>query len=591
MSQSKTPPKGDDKAAKRTWAQRVFGWKKGAPTQSQSTETINPAVFVLAHQFGDLMRDPSYAELPGAEKAKLRQPVEQAIAGKDEGKIKTAIATFKVDLKKAREEQVKSVNQRVIDAEAKVNTLTSRGSPGAKTVATLLAVAKKDATEGRVGAAAAQLDTVEAAIVDDVAAHLGLAAARINSLSDWHSPEAGGLDNRLKAIRSKSTIKTFDDTLRDYDTLMRDIVAAATVPVQEQKTRGIGKLRDGMVAALAGVPDGTPKTELQKRFDTWDKALTAAGQETDGKKKNTALDTLDKAATKLYADILKAKGGDTKAEKEAVFKEALEARYGFSIDTQGRDFTNLDKMYDVLKLVPPEDVAQSKLKTLTYLEPGKGGAAYGGATIYMGDYGDAKGDWNYQNPDGTPAKVNGFNISALHELGHSIDDRHGIMSSNQGKSGCGGWQKESVASVTDLLFTPFKFGPGKDSAIPDAQVRALISDALVNGTPAKPNTISDTDWAALKVVLDRGDGLRDANNKWPWANPTLFGSRAVHQAYAESNEWWSYDPGARSGTTVRVYQWRSPAEWFAELYAFSNFKKQKPPSGIDAGVAVFMWKS
>jgi hypothetical protein len=93
----------------------------------------------------------------------------------------------------------------------------------------------------------------------------------------------------------------------------------------------------------------------------------------------------------------------------------------------------------------------------------------------------------------------------------------------------------------------------------------------------------------MKTVLDTCAKLRADEN--PWQSPSPIGSRAYHQAYKESNEWWSYDPGARSGTTVRPYQWRSPAEWFAELYAFSNFKKQKPPGGIDAGVAVFMWKS
>jgi hypothetical protein len=639
--------KGGDKAAKQSWAQRVFGYNK-KETPKQTSETIDPKIFVLADQFGQLMRDPVYAELPNATKAKLRQPVEQAIDGKDEGTIRGAIATFKLDLKQAHDDFVKSINERIVADEEKVKTLTSRGSHGAKGAGDLLAVAKTDAKEGRAGAAAAQLDKTEVAIVADVGAHIGLAEARINSLTDWGAPEAGNLDNRVKALRSKNTLAAFETTLRDYDTLMRDVAGAAAVPVQEQKTRGLDELRKGIVAALGSLPDppptppttggtpptpppkpsgtppppppkpgGTPPTpppkpggtpppimgrrrppppaptftkpQLQSRFDTWDKALTEAGKETDAKKKDTALDTLDTEGTKLYADILKTKGGDTKAESEDVYKKALEARYGFTIDTKGRDFTNLDKIYAVLKMVPPEDVAQAELKKLTYYEPGKGGAAFGGATIFMGDYGAAKDDWAYTNPDGSPAPANGFSISALHELGHSIDSRNGIMTANRSKSGCGAWTPESVASVTEVYFTSFRYGPGKNSKISEDQMKSAITAALNGSAPGKPDTVTGTDWGPLQTVLDACANLRA--DKWPWGAPVPLGGRAYHQSYAESNEWWSYDPGARAGTTVRDYQWRSPVEWFAELYAFTNFKKQKPPAGVDAGVAVFMWKS
>lgn len=636
MSESKTAPKGDDKGQKRSWAEKIFGWKKSTPTTSTGKEGVNTGLFVLADGFGKLMREKTYTDLPTTEKTRLRQPVEQALGTKDEGKTKIAIETFKVEVGKAHTAYVKSLNDRIEADQVKATALADRGSPGAAKVATLLATAKQSAKDGKIPDAAAQLDDVEAAIMNDVDAHLGLAQGRINSLSDWRSPEAGGLDNRIKAIASKSTLATFETTWRDYDTLMRDVVAAATVPTQERQSRSLAELRKGIVTALAGVPDTPPQTTtppptlptpptpptgggtggtkplptpplrrglqppppppkisketLQQRFDVWDKALTAANKETDPAKKTTALDTLDNDATKLFADILKAKGGDTKAEREAVFKDALEARFGFVVETGGHPFTNLDKMYEVLKMVPPEDVTQSKLAKLVYRTPGEDGAAYGGAVIYMGDYGDAKGDWNYQNPDGTPAPVNGYGISALHELGHSIDDRNGIMSSNQGKSGCGGWERESVDSITDVFFRNFSTGPGKNSKVPEDIVRSLITATLNGGVPSKPDTIADTDWAPVKVALDSVDGIRDANGKWPWNNPTVIGGRAYHESYAGRGEWWSYDPGARNGTTVRNYQWRSPAEWFAELYAYTHFKKQKPPSGIDSGVAVFMWK-
>lgn len=627
--------KGGDTTQKRSWAEKTFGWKKKSPTvqstgQSTGKQGIDSGLFLLAEEFGKLMYEKSYTDLPSAEKIRLRQPVEQAIVAKDEGKTKSAIATFKVEVGKAHTAYVQSLNDRIAADQIKATTLADRGSHGAGKVATLLAKAKKSADEGQIPDAAKQLDDVESAIVNDVGAHLGLAQGRINSLSDWGSPEAGELDNRIKSIASKFRLATFDTTWRDYDTLMHDVAAAATVPTQDRQSRSLAELRKGIVSALAGVPDTPPtpptlptpptpptggetggvkplpkprrglqppppppkisKETLQQRFDVWDKALTAANKETDPKKKTTAFDTLDTAATKLFADILRTKGGDTKGEREAVFKGALEARYGFVVDTGGHPFTNLDKMYEVLKMVPPEDVAQSKLKKLTFEMPGKAGAAYGGAEITMGDYGDAKGDWDYQNPDGSPAPVNGYGISALHELGHSIDDRNGIMAANQGKSGCGGWQRETVDSIADVFLSNFSTGPGKNSKVPANTVRALIKTTLNGGVPPRPDTITVTDWAPVKVALDSVDGIRDANGKWPWNNPTVIGGRAYHESYAGRGEWWSYDPGARNGATVRAYQWRSPAEWFAELYAFTHFKKQKPPGGVDSGVAVYMWK-
>lgn len=586
----------DEKAAKRHWAQRVIGWKRDTKA-SEGDAPINQEVFALAHQFGELLRDPVYAELPGPERSALRNPVEDAIAGQNVAEIKAAIATFKTDLPNAVKALAAAVKDRIATDTKKSDKLADRGSPGAKGVADLLKQAQALADAGRVGPATDQLDKVEAAIVADVEAHLGLAQGRIASLSDWKAPEAGGLETRLKAIRSKNTLPNFDSTLSDYDGLMRDIVAAATVRGETAKSRGLTELRKGIVAGLGAVPDDAPnaappvKANLQARFATWDRDFTAIQKETDAAKRDTTLGTLDTDGTALYADILAAKGGDTKAEKEAVYKKALEARYGFTIDTKGRAFTNFDKMYDVLRMVPVTDVKQSKLKKLEYGEPGKSGAAYGGATIEMGDYGDGETDWGYQNPDGSPAPANGFKISALHELGHSIDDRNGIMSSHGTKGGCGGWQPESVNSVAQVILALFRAGPGKNLAIPEATMKSLIAGALVNGTPAKPATISDTDWGPMKAQLDTCAGLRAAASPRPWNSPTPIGGRAYHQAYTENNEWWSYDPGARGGTTVRNYQWRSPAEWFAELYAFTYFKKQKPPSGIDASVAVFMYKA
>jgi hypothetical protein len=242
MSDSKTAPKGGDKTQKRNWAEKIFGWKKKAPTTGTRSEGIDTGLFLLAANFGDLMREKTYTELPKTAQANLRRPVEQALDGKDEGTIKSAIATFKVEVANSHTAYV-DIAKRIEADQIKSTALNDRGSPGAAKVARLLATAKQSTEDGKFTDAAKQLDDVEAAIMNDVDAHLGLAQGRINSLSDWGSTEAGGLDNRLKAIASKSTLATFETTWRDYDTLMHDVAAAATVPVQEQKTRSLAELR------------------------------------------------------------------------------------------------------------------------------------------------------------------------------------------------------------------------------------------------------------------------------------------------------------------------------------------------------------
>jgi hypothetical protein len=62
------------------------------------------------------------------------------------------------------------------------------------------------------------------------------------------------------------------------------------------------------------------------------------------------------------------------------------------------------------------------------------------------------------------------------------------------------------------------------------------------------------------------------------------------RSFVESydQEWWSYEYAARAPTRVNNYQWRSPAEWFAEVYAITWLSKRKPPSGVDAAIAAYL---
>ena len=62
---------------------------------------------------------------------------------------------------------------------------------------------------------------------------------------------------------------------------------------------------------------------------------------------------------------------------------------------------------------------------------------------------------------------------------------------------------------------------------------------------------------------------------------------ASHQAYASDAKWWRYTN--RNATTVSNYQWRSPGEWFAELYAITWFSKKEPPNGVGKEVRRYLY--
>jgi hypothetical protein len=185
--------------------------------------------------------------------------------------------------------------------------------------------------------------------------------------------------------------------------------------------------------------------------------------------------------------------------------------------------------------------------------------------------------------------ANGFSISTLHELGHSVDDRFKIMDSNQGKSGGGGWRQESLQSTAKVFVDQFKAGDAKNLSKPldDGVLSKAVADAL-GGSVSRPDGMSDPDWGVLKPLLDLCVSRR--NTAWPWgsANAHDINGRTYHEAY--SGKWWSYETAVRAkALTVRDYQWRAPGEWFAELYAFSFYNEKPPPGGVDAALSAYMY--
>jgi hypothetical protein len=355
---------------------------------------------------------------------------------------------------------------------------------------------------------------------------------------------------------------------------------------------GSTELRDNAARAITALAQGDPKQALQTRLDAWDKQKLAANAERDLDKQQTALVKLDEAAHKLLDDALAAAGGDVAAKKQAAYKAALEKRYGVTITIPpGMTNTHLDQMYDMFALLPVEHTGTDKMKKITYNK--EEGAAYDKAEIFMGDYGDGKGTWDYKEPQ------NAFNISTLHEIGHSVDDKYGLMANNSAAN-CGGWKAETLASVKQVFV-------GSYNGAPFADLPALVELALTKGaiegvnpdgskwkavtkfTDAdRPGGLANPDWQKILTILNQCVKIRSDN--WPWGknNTVQFSTRNYHESY--DGQWVSYLAASRDrAKEVRDYQWRAPGEWFAELYAWSWLKKEAAPAGIDKKVASYMW--
>jgi len=204
----------------------------------------------------------------------------------------------------------------------------------------------------------------------------------------------------------------------------------------------------------------------------------------------------------------------------------------------------------------------------------------------MGNFGDASREEDYEI-GGKTVKANSFNVTTLHEIGHSVDYKNGIMTSNQSKPGAGGWKLEGLAKVTEVMVAELKKSAAPSDKVTDEMLTTVVNTALSAGTTTQPNDIEDADWQKILPFLgSHCIPIRDKSQPYFSDSPVVIGDRA----YTESQgQWWSYASGARSATKVNLYQWRSPPEWFAEVYAITWLKKQKPPSGVDAAIAKFCW--
>ena len=290
---------------------------------------------------------------------------------------------------------------------------------------------------------------------------------------------------------------------------------------------------------------------------------------------------------------------------------AIEARFGTKVrqfdhrnpDEKGstattpRTETNPDApqkelkdLYKILTMVPAKDVAYTE-KIVDY-EEDAGGAVYrsgndewakGGSrkdeiAMYVGRPGQPDtmvlggtqvpgqtADANCQPADS--AKVNRYTQSALHEVAHGLDDAKNVMGAHMDEAGWEAWTVDTVAKKVAGFY-------GYDTAY----TLAVLTTGAPSTKPPKPATVkTDAEWDDARKEVERwASEMRESGKPWNNASASknnAIGGRVIQEAYKD--EWVSYHLTARA-RGIRAYQFRAPAEWFAELYAAFYLGKLKP---------------
>ena len=174
-------------------------------------------------------------------------------------------------------------------------------------------------------------------------------------------------------------------------------------------------------------------------------------------------------------------------------------------------------------------------------------------------------------PGSPPMKVS--NHTLLHEAAHAEDDGVKFMEGKWGVAEFGGWQKETPASIAKVAAPHLKFD--------EDWIRKTLEDKGCKPpekTPKPPKGVGADVWEKRRQeALTWCETIRAANGIW-WKGAICqriaIGGRVYQESY-DDGRWRSYLYAARA-KGISGYQFRAPAEWFAELYAAYFGEKLKP---------------
>lgn len=383
----------------------------------------------------------------------------------------------------------------------------------------------------------------------------------------------------LKAVYdpADAAVKKLGGDKEDYGTTW-PLVMAVEVSLKDFQT-----LSAAALSQLATQPPKEARAEIIKFLKQDPGVLKELANQDGGK------EFIDK----LVADL----GGSAKEPENKDFvKAALMAR--FNLDKVDGDLTKkaLPRLYSVMLMVPESHTRDNdRLKNIERHRGSKDGASwYEGKTDRVILNLERTGKWrgSTENMTGDKSgkiKVESFDSTTLHEIGHSVDEKRGFFTDDGSMLDTdkyGGWRIEDIQNIIKLAVDDqglaTDMSPKFERAALVKFVNALLAggkpDEIVEGDPVLKAAAAKDKKALLKhdvvkwceTVRIKGEhtGLWDQGSSG--AKTAAIKGRVYQESY--KGKWTSYLQGARA-KGVSQYQFRAPGEWFAELYALYYLKK------------------
>ena len=308
-------------------------------------------------------------------------------------------------------------------------------------------------------------------------------------------------------------------------------------------------------ALVADLPDDVPNKVMAEAMKArYDVELTEYNHR-EGKGTNKKADskelnpkTPDKALKGLYKVLGKVPLNDVKEVEEIVHYAFEDDKEGKGASYQGGVFNDTVKLY----CGRPDDGNEQDFN-----KPGE--------VVPHGEKVDPRCE-----PVNPEIKVPYFDMAALHEVGHAVDDAKNVMKGGRSKDA--DWQTHGTGHISKLVAGKFGY---------DADYIEDMMDSKTCTPPKKkpqpPEGVKAADWERQRVRVEAWVTFMRAG-AGPWWNAAVcksneIGGRVYHEAY--EGDWVSYKLAARA-QGITGYQFRSPAEWFAELYAAYYSKKLNP---------------
>ncbi|MBX3608196.1 MAG: hypothetical protein KF788_23185, partial [Piscinibacter sp.] len=319
-------------------------------------------------------------------------------------------------------------------------------------------------------------------------------------------------------------------------------------------------------------------------------------------------DLCDKPGGGLVLDALVADLDGTKVPQK-VFIAAIKARFGTEIeqfehrkdggnsedpdkktkvppDTPDKD---LQGLYKVLRMVPTKDVGY--VEKINRFTKDKSSGTYSDGVftdtiaLHCGRHGGPEKTYfdlpgvvmpvgESVDPNCAPLKpgdtTNWHDFTVMHEVGHAVDDARDIMKGDRAKDA--GWDTPGTGHIAEKIAKHLGYDAG--------YIEDMLDDANSNPPkkkPGVPDGKKKEDWDAARVKAEAWvKAIRVGQELWDNAAGSkahAIDGRVYHEAYA--GHWVSYKYAARS-QGITGYQFRAPAEWFAELYAAYYSGKLNP---------------